>query len=46
MQAETGTAVVGEGALMADYLLFATERYALPILQPLAHALQAAGHVR
>ena len=29
---------------MADYLLFATERYALPILQPLAHALQAAGH--
>ncbi|WP_460713766.1 CDP-glycerol glycerophosphotransferase family protein [Lysobacter terrae] len=30
--------------MMADYLLFATERYALPILQPLAHALQAAGH--
>lgn len=29
---------------MADYLLFATERYALPILQPLADALQAAGH--
>lgn len=29
---------------MADYLLFATERYALPILQPLAHTLQAAGH--
>jgi len=29
---------------MADYLLFATERYALPILQPLAHALQAAGN--
>ena len=29
---------------MTDYLLFATERYALPILQPLAHALQAAGH--
>lgn len=29
---------------MADYLLFATERYALPILQPLAHALQGAGH--
>lgn len=29
---------------MADYLLFATERYALPILQPLAQALQAAGH--
>lgn len=30
--------------LMAEYLLFATERYALPILQPLADALQAAGH--
>ena len=29
---------------MADYLLFATERYALPILQPLAETLQAAGH--
>ena len=29
---------------MADYLLFGTERYALPILQPLADALQAAGH--
>jgi len=29
---------------MADYLLFATERYALPILQPLAQALDAAGH--
>lgn len=29
---------------MAEYLLFATERYALPILQPLAQALQAAGH--
>jgi CDP-glycerol glycerophosphotransferase (TagB/SpsB family) len=29
---------------MADYLLFATERYALPILQPLADALQAGGH--
>lgn len=29
---------------MADYLLFATERYALPILQPLAEALHAAGH--
>lgn len=28
-----------------DYLLFATERYALPILQPLAQALHAAGHV-
>ncbi|HUH90665.1 MAG TPA: CDP-glycerol glycerophosphotransferase, partial [Lysobacter sp.] len=32
------------GALMAEYLLFATERYALPILQPLAQALQADGH--
>ncbi|WP_460732430.1 CDP-glycerol glycerophosphotransferase family protein [Lysobacter tyrosinilyticus] len=30
--------------MMADYLLFATERYALPILQPLADALQAGGH--
>ncbi|WP_181902818.1 CDP-glycerol glycerophosphotransferase family protein [Lysobacter soli] len=30
--------------MMADYLLFATERYALPILQPLAQALDAAGH--
>lgn len=29
---------------MAEYLLFATERYALPILQPLADALQDAGH--
>jgi hypothetical protein len=29
---------------MADYLLFATERYAVPILEPLALALQAAGH--
>lgn len=29
---------------MADYLLFASERYALPILQPLAQVLQAAGH--
>lgn len=29
---------------MADYLLFATERYALPILQPLADALQEQGH--
>ena len=29
---------------MADYLLFATERYALPILQPLAWAMHAAGH--
>lgn len=41
---DAGVAEVGEEALMADYLLFATERYALPILQPLAHALQAAGH--
>ena len=29
---------------MADYLLFASECYALPILQPLAQVLQAAGH--
>lgn len=29
---------------MAEYLLFATGRYALPILQPLADALQALGH--
>ena len=29
---------------MAEYLLFGTERYALPILQPLADALQDAGH--
>lgn len=29
---------------MAAYLLFASERYALPILQPLAQALQAGGH--
>lgn len=28
---------------MAEYLLFATERYALPILAPLARALQASG---
>lgn len=40
---EAGVAV-DEEALMAEYLLFATERYALPILQPLADALQAAGH--
>lgn len=33
-----------EEALMAEYLLFATERYALPILKPLARALQGAGH--
>src|SRR5688572_2174312 len=29
---------------MADFLLYASERYALPILQPLADALIAAGH--
>lgn len=29
---------------MAEYLLFATERYALPILGPLAHSLQSKGH--
>lgn len=29
---------------MADYLLFGNERYALPILQPMADALRAAGH--
>ena len=29
---------------MAGYLLFATERYALPILAPLAQALHADGH--
>ncbi|MFY2763908.1 CDP-glycerol glycerophosphotransferase family protein [Arenimonas sp. MALMAid1274] len=29
---------------MPSYLLFATERYALPILQPLADALLATGH--
>ncbi|MEB1100636.1 CDP-glycerol glycerophosphotransferase family protein [Xanthomonas campestris pv. campestris] len=29
--------------MMAEYLLFATERYALPILAPLAQALQASG---
>lgn len=29
---------------MAEYLLFATERYALPILRPLALALHASGH--
>lgn len=28
---------------MAGYLLFATERYALPILAPLAQALHASG---
>lgn len=29
---------------MAEFLLFATERYALPILQPIADRLQAQGH--
>jgi len=29
---------------MADYLLYATERYALPILRPLADTLLAGGH--
>lgn len=43
MQAEIGHDR-GWDVLMAEYLLFATERYALPILQPLAEALQAAGH--
>lgn len=43
MQADRRGDVAG-GALMAEYLLFATERYALPILGPLASALQAAGH--
>jgi CDP-glycerol glycerophosphotransferase (TagB/SpsB family) len=43
MQAERRGDVAWE-ALMAEYLLFATERYALPILGPLASALQAAGH--
>lgn len=43
MQAVIGSAVGGD-VLMAEYLLFATERYALPILQPLADALRAAGH--
>jgi CDP-glycerol glycerophosphotransferase (TagB/SpsB family) len=37
-------AAEGGDVLMAEYLLFATERYALPILQPLADALQAQGH--
>lgn len=51
MQADSGHAgddaaiVVGTSdsvrdALMTDYLLFASERYAAPILQPLAEALQ------
>ncbi len=29
---------------MADHLLFASERYALPILQPLAQSLHDSGH--
>ena len=41
---EIGTGDEGGELAMAEYLLFATERYALPILQPLADALQAAGH--
>lgn len=45
MQAEMGRTWAGEDVSMADYLVFATERYALPILQPLAEALQAQGHV-
>lgn len=47
MQAEIAGARIEpnvEEAVMADYLLFATERYALPILQPLVDALQADGH--
>mgnify|MGYP003562032272 FL=1 len=43
MQADRGQTDGGD-VLMAEYLLFATERYALPILQPLADALQASGH--
>ena len=44
MTADSGTRCGdGEERLMAEYLLFATERYALPILQPLADALQAKG---
>jgi CDP-Glycerol:Poly(glycerophosphate) glycerophosphotransferase len=43
MQAESAGRAV-EVTLMAQYLLFGTERYALPILQPLADTLQAAGH--
>jgi hypothetical protein len=47
MQAETQgrspRAVVEDGVSMAGYLLFATERYALPILAPVARALHAAG---
>jgi hypothetical protein len=41
---DAGVVEAGEEALMTEYLLFATERYAVPILQPLALALQAAGH--
>nr|WP_210399155.1 CDP-glycerol glycerophosphotransferase family protein [Steroidobacter denitrificans] len=47
MHAEIGgglpEANFSEEALMAEYLLFATERYALPILQPVADALQTSG---
>jgi hypothetical protein len=35
---------VDEGATLTHYLLYATERYALPILQLLADALLASGH--
>ncbi len=47
MVGAAGAGLAGDGtgeALMAEYLLFATERYALPILQPVAQALQAGGH--
>jgi hypothetical protein len=50
MQADNGgRGMVGtsrrEGRVsMADHLLFASERYALPILQPLAQSLHDSGH--
>ena len=44
MTPEIGQSEAAENVVMAEYLLFATERYALPILQPLADALQASGH--
>lgn len=49
MQADSGMRAAGgcgsaDGESMMETLLFATERYALPILQPLADALQAEGH--
>ena len=44
MTPEIGQSEAAEDVVMAEYLLFATERYALPILQPLADALQASGH--